>query len=118
MSCNTDNIAEIIQGADDTIISKIVDADNDPYDLTGFTEIKACFVKSDGSILTLTETGGDISCPNPASGMITIAVNDVNSALLKTVEKGNFEVLITGATGLITIVQFLKKLTVLARKCV
>ena len=44
--------ANIIQGADKNIIVRINSDDTqDPYDLTGVSEIEACFAKSDGTFL-------------------------------------------------------------------
>lgn len=73
---------KIIQGEDRTI-TVLLRQDGSPYDLTGFTEITACFIGTSGSI-TKTQTGGQIAVVGSNDcGKITIDLTDADTALLE-----------------------------------
>ena len=85
---------EIIKGSDDLLkvylrTSKTLV----PLDLTGNTEITACFIKDDSTALELTKTASDIAVVGDEKlGYIEITLNDTNTALLMAGEKLSFNV--------------------------
>lgn len=106
----------IVQGEDMTVTVRIATESGDPYDFTGFTEVSAVFTKTDGTCLTLTETGGDITVVLPiTSGKVEISLTDADTLLLASGTNG-FELIIDKGTDR-RIVQFKNSLNVLERLC-
>lgn len=109
--------AKIIQGEDRTIKASIKTESGAAFDLTGVTEITACFKKSDNSYLSVTQTGGQIAIQGSAgAGEIAISLFDTDTELL-ALGNQSFEVLIDKGTER-RIVQYVSKLNVVKRICV
>jgi hypothetical protein len=88
-----------------------------PFDLSGVSEIKAIFIKSDNTKLEKKLTDavpGIVVDPTPQSGKFTIDWDETETALLRKGENLSFEVEIVKATKTF-IVPFEKVLTVKAR---
>ena len=95
----------LIQGEDRILKIKILNSETgDPFDLTGATEIKAQFLKTDNTTLEKLFTGGGVTIVEHLLGKLEIELGDADTALLK---KGtqSFEVEID-KSGDIKIVQF------------
>lgn len=116
---------EIVQGEDRVLSLTFADDDGNRFDLTTATEIVASFGQDDGTALTkqLTDivviqppstTPGGIVLVSGPGGQITVDLTSTDTASLKAVDRGDFEVVITLPTG-DRIVQFLDKLTVRAQ---
>ncbi len=110
-----DQVLHIIKGSDREFCVRVVVQDTqEPFDLTGASEIRALFRKSDDSTLTKTMTSGAISIVSACVGKMKIILNEVDTASLKAGENQSFEVEIQ--IGSITsIVQFLEVFTVIER---
>jgi len=106
----------IVQGQDIEPLIYIIDEETcTPFDLTGVTEIRALFNKTDGTKLIKTYTlSGGVTIISDLGGKIKVTLTAANTALLKTGECQSFEVEITKATK-INIIQFLGKLNVYPR---
>lgn len=114
MTCQVDQ-ATIIRGEDkDITVHLIIEESALPLDLVGFTEISAIFLNEDGTQLTLTETGGEISVISEPGGVIKITINDTQSALLKIGKNQTFEIVIDKGVDK-TIIQMIEKLNVKKR---
>lgn len=109
----------IIQGSDQPTKIQILEDNNGvetPFDLTGVSEIVACFKKTDGTILQKTLTGAGIIVDSAEGGLFSIDWDETETEGLRVGERQDFEVEITKATKT-SIVQFEKVLTVKARIC-
>jgi len=108
----------IIQGSDREFNVRIESQETkEPFDLTGVSEIVACFIKDDGSILSKKMTLGQIAVVNALGGKIKVTLDEVDTAALKAGENKSFEIEITIGT-ITSIVQFIEQLTVIKRVCV
>ena len=85
-----------------------------PFDLSSATEIKALFSNADGSVLTVTMTGGQIVILNGCAGKIKVSLTDLQTALLNVGEAQSFELEIHIGT-VISIVQFVGSITIIDR---
>lgn len=87
----------------------------DPFDLTGVSQIKAYFPKTDGTALEKNlSPSGAIVVLNALAGKIKITLSEADTALLNVGEAQSFEVEIQ--IGSITsIVQFVESLNVIDR---
>jgi len=72
----------VVQGEDRTLPLQVQRSDGGSFDLTLVTEITAKFLKSDGSALALTLTGGEVVVTDAKAGRFTVAISDTDSALL------------------------------------
>jgi len=110
----------VIKGSDRPLKLQLVEVDEcgieRPVDLSSTTEIKACFYKSDGTLLELTETGGKISKEAGASGIMSIDWDEADTDSLRTGAQQSFEVEYVIATKT-SIAQFENILTVKDRIC-
>lgn len=91
----------IIKGEDKVVKVILTDEDERPIDLTNITEIKAIFK---GVTKTLTST--DIVKTNNTLGELSISLSQVDTNLLESEEKGDFELELIDNTTKKTIVQF------------
>ena len=64
--------------------------DGDPYDITGSTELLACF-KGDAATVSVSLTGGEISIVNALAGKILVTVPKAKTELVK---KGENDVMV------------------------
>lgn len=115
-SCNNEeNGLVIYKGADATFDVQLMDENNNFYDLTGTTDIKAIF-KSTSGVLEVDFLSG-VSVPVPATnGKVRIALSEANTETLSVGKLQSIELEITSNSGLDTkIVQLLKILEVKAR---
>ena len=105
--CATDKIP-IVKGEDKDIDILLVYKDTGkPLDLTGAV-ITAKFLKADNTWLSKTAT---VLTGEEKTGCCKIALGDADTALLKADEQASFQ-LTVNKSGQITIVQFLKSLTI------
>jgi len=116
-------VLEIIQGQTrKPIIQLFFEKTKEPFDFTGMDnagngdEIKALFVKTDGTLLEKlwTDGAGDIAILSEAGGKIQIQLSVADTDLLKTGEKQDFEIEIIKDTETF-IEKFEQKLTVVER---
>lgn len=107
---------KLIKGEDKEIFVKFEYEDGKVYKLNSVTEIKAIFIKDDGTKLEKTQTGGHIEIVDstPQNGEIKISLTDADTALIKKGDKQSFEVELHEGTKL-SIVQFKEELQVLTR---
>ena len=108
----------VIRGSDRTFTVNLYSKQKlRPFNLTGLTEIKACFPKEDETVLQVALTGGQITVlGDPVLGVIQIELTDSDTSLLAVGEDQDFEVQVDiGATR--SIVQFLESLTVVESIC-
>jgi len=86
----------VVKGSDRPLQLQLVEVDEcgteRPIDLTSTTEISACFYKQDGTVLTLTESGGKISKEANSSGILSIDWGEVDTELLRSGPQQSFEV--------------------------
>lgn len=110
----------VVKGSDRPLKIQLLEVDEcgveRPVDLTSTTEITACFYKSDGSILELTESGGKISKETGASGIMSVDWDEADTESLRTGQQQSFEVKYVIATKT-SIAQFENILTVKERIC-
>lgn len=109
----------IIHGSDQPTKIQILEENNGvetPFNLTGVSEITACFRKSDGTILQKLLSDAGIIIDNAEGGLFSIDWDESETALLKIAERQDFEVEIVKATKT-NIIQFQKVLTVRPRIC-
>ena len=104
---------EIIQGERQPFtIDLILKSSKKPFDLTGFSEITACF-KADSSKVVLTEGGGDISVVgDPKLGQLTGFLTVAQTTSLTPTAKGDIEVVIDFGLGDIKKTQILNQFIV------
>ena len=118
MNCDDSGTSTVIQGEDRDLILRIVDKLTQiPFDLTQATAINARFAKADGTRLIKT-VGNGVTIISAPAGKIDVFLSAAETALLVAREEQSFEVEIVVGTGLssrITVVQFLKALTVRGR---
>jgi len=107
---------KIVVGEDKKIPVHLQFEDGKVKNLTNVTEISAIFIKTDGSKLTKTKTGGAITIEDdiPQNGNIIIALGDVDTTLLKVNAKASFEIEIDEGTDK-TIVQIIEQLEIVKR---
>ena len=87
--------AQIIQGSHATVIVRLMNATTmDPVDITGATEIKACFTNQDWTQLELSLTGGQIQVLSGILGKVQLNLTAAQTALLAMVENETLELLI------------------------
>ena len=87
----------IIKGEDRTITVSLKNENGDAYDLTGNTEIEACFAGESGTI-SKTKTGRAITVVGSADcGKITIKLDDTDTSDLPAGTSG-FTITITEAS--------------------
>jgi len=91
-------VVKIIQGQDKTFRVKLRDKNGDPYDLTSNTEISACFMKADGTVLTVTKTSTAIVVASLIKGFIDVSLTDAETILLAVGEKQDFQVCVDYGT--------------------
>ena len=114
---------EIVQNEDRMLIVTLQDKDGNRFDITDAEEIIARFQKTDGAILTKkltptivveppSTTPGGITIVSGPGGQLSIELLAADTALLKKVDRGDFEIVLTLDGGDIRIVQFEDKLTV------
>lgn len=109
-------ILSIIRGTDREFVFKLLTKEtNDPFDLTGASQIKVFFPKEDGSVLEKTMIpSGSVSIINAAHGKVRVMLDEIETASLNVGEAQSFEVEIQ--IGSITsIVQFFESLNVIDR---
>lgn len=107
---------KIVQGEDRLLKVSIKTDGGVPYDLTGVTEITACFKLAAGGYQDVTMTLGAIAVTSPTgAGLIEITLTDTVTALLATGTQ-SFEVLVDIGTDR-KIVQFAKALEIVKRIC-
>lgn len=112
MATKVDQV-DIIHGEDKDITLDLLDEEGKPFDLTGNTEIKACFVNDDDTILSkLRTTGGITVSGDDKLGVIVVTVTKAESALLKAGVRQSFEVVVTDAGGKDHKAQFIGKLNI------
>ena len=109
--------AKIIQGEDRSLNVVIKTSEGKCFDLTGNTEITACFKETAGTFLSVTKTGGSIVVNSDEGGDITITLTDSETALLKMDKTADFEILVDIGTTR-RIVQFVDSLEIVKRICV
>jgi hypothetical protein len=122
VSCDTNTTTlNVIRGSDREFVIKVsiqnpcdAAACGDPFDLTGVTEIKALFRKTDETVLTVTKTATDITVLSATAGKIKVFLSDTNTALLKVGDAQSFEIEIQVGT-ITSIVQFRDILNVVDR---
>lgn len=109
-------VVKIIKGSDREFgIFITIEETGEPFDLTGASEIRAIFLKSDDvSTLVKTMTGGGITVVAACAGKIKVLLDETDTAALKTGELQGFEVEVQ--IGVITsIIQFSESLTIIDR---
>jgi hypothetical protein len=87
MGCEIVNPEIVYRGEDKTLLLKFKDSNEDPYDLTGATEITVRFRKEDDSVLSKTLTGGGVVVISAEAGTAEVSLSDTETALLKTGER-------------------------------
>ena len=115
---DTDNRIKIVRGSDREFNVRIIDQDTkEPFDLTTVTDtdIKAEFVKSDLSCLSLTGSAS-ITIVSALGGKIKITMTPADTLALKVGLGQSFELEIT-KTAKLSIVQFEGCLDVLKQVC-
>jgi hypothetical protein len=109
---------KIYQGSDRTLNLVIRDEEGNPIDLTAVTEITAVFKATDGTNVTFTIAGGEVSKTSPqVLGKLSIAMNSTKTALIEAGEQIDFELILdTGAhpAGTRRYVPFLQQIDVVA----
>jgi len=109
---------KIYQGSDRTLNLVIRDEDGNPIDLTAVTEITAVFKATDGTNVTFTIAGSEVSKTSPqVLGKLSIAMNSTKTALIEAGEQIDFELILdTGAhpAGTRRYVPFLQQIDVVA----
>lgn len=117
-SCDESTVINVIRGSDREITIRIeTKKSQEPFDLTGVSEIEACFLKEDDTILSKKMTTGGVSVVSALAGKIKVILTETDTATLKVGESRSFEVLVT--IGSVTsIVQFIEQLNVIKRVCV
>jgi hypothetical protein len=91
--------ATIVKGEDVTLTVNIRDADDNPYSLSGITEITARFPKDSSTAAvekTLTDTS--IVIVSSTLGQITIALTDTDTALMKAGSQQSLELFLDVGT--------------------
>lgn len=108
----------IIKGSDRQFSVRVISQESqDPFNFTGVQEIKAIFPQ-DPSITTPVEisfTGGQIIPDISSQGKLTLTLTETQTNNLLATDSGSFELLITMPGNILTIVQFLTALNVIAR---
>lgn len=111
----------IIQGSDRILNLTIRDANGDPIDLNGVTEITVCFKATGGGQVTFTLSGAEVSVNgNALLGKIVVTMSDTKTSLIEAGLKIDFEALLdTGAHpgGSRQYVQFYQQIDVLESVC-
>lgn len=112
----TANVLHIIKGSDrEFTLRVIIEETCEPFDLTGVSEIRALFKKTDDTALVKTMTSGAITVMgSPSNGKIKVLLGDADTTLLKVGEEQAFEIEIQIGT-ITSIVQFLASITVVDR---
>lgn len=86
---------KIIPGGRGELIVRLVNAKTgDPYDLTGCTALTTCFLKDDGTELSLS-LGSGITIVNALFGKIQIVLTAAQTMLLRPLTSGNLELAVT-----------------------
>lgn len=111
-TCETKAI--IFKGADATFDIQLMDQNNNFYNLTGTTELKAYLKKSDGTIMEKDLTSGVVIAVPFSNGKLSISFTEVETALLPEGRNQDIELEIINGTDT-KIVQLLKVLEVRAR---
>ena len=112
------DVQEIIKGSTGSIITRLKDANGDPYDLTNMTEISACFANTDGTTLTLLNSTSGIDVLGSALiGKIEIHLTATNSALLLAVENATLQVTVTLSSGRVDKFRKTRSYSILASVC-
>lgn len=109
-------MVSIIQGEDKEIFVRVTDSNGDPLDITNHSEITACFLNADNTLLSLS-LGLGIDKETPfAIGKIKITITAAQSLLLAEVKNTTLELALTNA-GLINKVQIKSAYSVIAKVC-
>lgn len=87
----------ITMGSDVTLYVRLRNEYDDPFDLTGVTEITAKFANSDQTVLSKTMTDGSVAITSAVLGKISIALTDQETSALKD-GQGSFEVYVDKGT--------------------
>ena len=106
-------IAKIIVGEKRELTARVVHSNGEPYDLTGYTAIKARFKNKNGAAIEKT-VGAGIVIVNEILGKMTITLESADTLNLKIEEKGSFEIEITKPTE-VRIVPYERVLEIKAR---
>jgi hypothetical protein len=121
MNCENasgDQILSIISGEDKTFMLRIIDAASQiPFDLTNASAIDLRLKKADNTVLVVS-LGAGVTVESALGGKIQVVLPKTSTALLNVRDRQDFEVEITIGTGnsaVLTVVQFLKVLSVKAR---
>lgn len=85
----------IIQGSKASFIVRLRDSNDDPVNLTGLTAAETCFLKSDGTELTLGLSTGIAVSGNPLLGKLLISLTAAQTSLLDTQDPGVLELSFT-----------------------
>lgn len=105
----------IIQGEDDTLDVRLIsEKTNDPFDVTGATEIEAKFQNFDGTVKVFKLSLSEISIVSGVGGHIRIILDASSTVLLKpSASNGlsSFELYVT-ILGKITIIQFVNQIKI------
>lgn len=88
------SVAKIIVGEKRELIARVVHSNGEPFDLTGYTAIKARFKNKDGGAIEKT-VGAGIVVVSEILGKVIITLESANTLNLKIEEKGSFEIEIT-----------------------
>lgn len=89
---------KIIKGTDVSLTLYIRDSDDQPFSLSGATEIIAQFAKTDDSALEKKLSLTQVVVASASLGKITVALSDVDTALLKLGDDQNFQVIVDVST--------------------
>lgn len=95
-------VAQIIKGEKAEFTIKLLDSNDDPYDLTSFDEFKVCLLKDDKSILEITDvaSGDSVVAVDGSSvkGKLLVTIDAADTALLKADDDADVDGLINNAT--------------------
>jgi hypothetical protein len=84
-----------IQGEDVEFLVQLKNKkDGGALSLSGVDEITARFKNTDGSVLEVTKTAGQVIVTGETCGDIQIELTDAQTALLEATEEGNMEILV------------------------
>jgi hypothetical protein len=79
---------KIIQGEDRVLTVRLKNSDGSSYDLTGKTEITACFIGTSGTITKLLTATQIAVVGSDDCGTITVSLTDADTALLSEGTQG------------------------------
>jgi len=107
----------IFQGSDKVLHLTLRQANGDPLNLTGNTEITVCFDGTSGTPVTFLRTGGGVTViGSDLLGKIDVAIDDTNASLIQTGEKVDFMAYVDfGATR--TPIPFFQQIDVVEPPC-